>query len=324
MSLVTFVALLKKGNKSSGIAALANTVLALIKGIAAFISGSGTMFATTLHSVADATNQAFVFIGSALAEKSPTRRFPTGFGRVINLFVLVAVIVISIMSYETVLKGWELIQHPKEPERVLLNVVILLAAVGLDGAVLVKAMREIVHETRNSAKGLAIVPAAFKNVKLASPPTRLVFYEDIIATAGAAIALIAIVLAKFTGLFFLDGVGTLLIGFMLLGIAIKIGFENTIGLIGVAAPKVIEDRIVSIIFSDPDVDDIKKLRIIQEGRQYHVEGYIELRKGLSLAVADDIKFRVRDLLLADPDISDVTIGILETDGITDWKPSVED
>lgn len=321
MRLVTFVALLKKGNKSSGIAALSNAVLAVIKGIAAFMSGSGTMFATTLHSVADTTNQAFVFIGSALAEKAPTRRFPTGFGRVVNLFVLIAVIVISIMSYETVLKGWELIQNPKAPESVLLNVLILLAAVGLDGAVLVKAIREIVHESRSNAKGLAMIPAAFKNVKLASPPTRLVFYEDIIATSGAALALLAIVLAKFTGLYFLDGVGTLLIGFMLFGIAIKIGYENTIGLIGVAAPKVIEDRIATTIFSDPSVDDINKMRIIQEGRQYHVEGYIELKKGLSLAVADDIKFRIRDTLLADPDISDVTIGILETDGIDDWKPS---
>ncbi|WP_197277540.1 cation diffusion facilitator family transporter [Bacillus sp. FJAT-27245] len=324
MSLVTFVALLKKGNKSSGIAALSNAILAVIKGIAAFMSGSGTMFATTLHSVADSTNQAFVFIGSALAEKAPTRRFPTGFGRVVNLFVLVAVIVISIMSYETVLKGWELIQNPKEPEKILLNVLILLAAIGLDGAVLVKAIKEIVHETRSNAKGLAMIPAAFKNVKLASPPTRLVFYEDIIATSGAALALLAIVLAKFTGLYFLDGVGTLLIGFMLFGIAIKIGYENTVGLIGVAAPRVIEDRIAKTIFSDPDVDDINKLRIVQEGRQYHVEGYIELKRGLSLAVADDIKFRIRDKLLADPDISDVTIGILETDGITDWKPSAEE
>ena len=324
MSLVTFVALLRKGNKSSGIAALSNTVLAIIKGIAAFASGSGTMFATTLHSIADATNQTFVFLGSALAEKAPTRKFPTGFGRVVNLFVLVAVIVISIMSYETILKGWELIRHPKASGNFLLNIVILLAAVGLDGAVLIKAMREIVHETRNDAKGLAIVPAAFKNVRLAAPPTRLVFYEDIIATFGALLALAAIVLSKLTGLYFLDGVGTMLIGFMLFGIAIKIGAENTIGLIGVAAPKVIEDRVANLILSDPDVDDIKQMRIIQEGRRYHVEGYIELKKGFSLAVADDIKFKIRDKLLDDPDIGDVTMGIIETDGIPDWKPSQEE
>ncbi len=311
--------LLKKGNKSSGTAALGNTGLAIVKGIAAFISGSGAMMATTLHSVADATNQAFVFFGSALAEKEPTKRFPAGFGRVVNLFVLVAVIVVSIMAYETIIHGWELIRHPEESSNLWLNVLILLAAVAVDGGVLIKAMKEIVHESRTEASGFGIVPAAFKNVSYASPPTRLVFYEDIIATAGALIALIAIVVAHLTGFYLLDGVGTMLIGFLLIGIALKIGYENTMGLIGVAAPKMVEDRVARTILSDKDVVDIMQMRILQEGRVYHVETYIELREGLSLADADDIKFRVRDKLLNDYDIGDVTMGIVETDDVKTWK-----
>lgn len=316
MSVVT---LLKKGNKSSGMAALGNTALAVAKGSAAMVSGSGAMLATTLHSLADALNQGFVFFGSALAEKTPTKKFPTGFGRVINLFVLIAVIVISIMSYETIRKGWELIQDPKPSTDLWLNIGVLVLAVLIDGFILLKAMKEIAHETRTPAKGLEIIKVAFKNVGLASPPTRLVFYEDIIATFGAALALLTILIAHFTGLYFLDGVGTLLIGFLLVGIALKIGFENTLGLIGVAAPKDIEDRVAKIIMNDSEVVDIKQLRIIQEGRRYHVEGYIELVEGLTLAVADDIKFRVRDQLLADPDVADVTLGILETDQIQTWK-----
>lgn len=277
------------------------------------------MFATTLHSAADAINQGFVFIGSALAEKALTKRFPTGFGRVVNLFVLIAVIVISIMAYETLQKGWELIQHPKATTNILLNVGILLIAVLIDGLILIKAMKEIAHETRTKAKGFAIASNAFKNVSLASPPTRLVFYEDIIATFGALLALVSIVISYYTGLYFLDGVGTLLIGLLLIGIAIKIGYENTIGLIGVAAPKDVEDRIADMILSDPDVEDIKNLRILQEGRKYHVESYLELKPGLTLAVADDIKIRVRDHLYSDSDIADVTLGIFESDGIETWK-----
>jgi cation diffusion facilitator family transporter len=317
------LSLLKQGNKSSGIAALGNTILAIIKGIAAGISGSGAMFATTIHSIADATNQGFVFFGSALAEKEPTKRFPTGFGRVVNLFVLVAVIVVSIMSYETIIKGWEIIQHPKPSTNLWLNVLILSTAIIIDGLVLIKAMKEINHETRSNAKGFGIAPAAFKNVRYAAPPTRLVFYEDIIATFGALLALIAVVLSHVTGLYYFDGIGTMLIGILLIGIAIKIGYENTIGLIGVAAPQKIEDRIGKIILSDSDVEDIKEMRIVQEGRQYHVEAYIELRKNLSLADADDIKFRVRDKILEDPDIDDVTLGIIETDDYQSWKQKNE-
>jgi len=100
---------------------------------------------------------------------------------------------------------------------------------------------------------------------------------------------------------------------------LKIGFENTVGLIGVAAPKVVEDRIANLILSDPDVIDINTLRIVQEGRQYHVESYLELRKGLTLADADDIKFRVRDSVLKDPDVDDVIMGIIEADDVQTWK-----
>lgn len=46
---------------------------------------------------------------------------------------------------------------------------------------------------------------------------------------------------------------------------------------------------------------------------------MELRPGLTLAAADDIKFRIRDSLLADPDISDVTMGIIEDNGVRDWR-----
>lgn len=316
MSVIDFF---KKGNKSSGIAAIGNTFLAIIKGIAAFISGSGSMLATTLHSVADATNQGFVFFGSALAEKEPTKRFPTGFGRVVNLFVLAAVVFISIMAYETILKGWKLIQHPEDSTNIWLNVGILAVAILIDGYVLIKAMKEIAAETRSKTKGLSFIKNAFKNVGLAAPPTRLVFYEDIVATLGALVALFAVVISNVTGLYFLDGVGTMLIGILLIGIALKIGYDNTMGLIGVAAPKVVEDRIADIILSDEDVVDIDKLRILQEGRKYHVESYIELTAGLSLAKADDIKYRVRDSVLADNDVDDVTMGIIETDGDKDWE-----
>lgn len=52
---------------------------------------------------------------------------------------------------------------------------------------------------------------------------------------------------------------------------------------------------------------------MQEGRLYHVEGTVELKKGLSLADADDIKFKLTDKLLRQPEIADVVLGIIEDD-----------
>ena len=93
------------------------------------------------------------------------------------------------------------------------------------------------------------------------------------------------------------------------------------GLIGVAAPKDIEERISGMILSDPDVRDISRLRILQEGRSYHVEAYIELKSGMTLAEAGKSKTRIITRLMTDPDVSDAILGILEDDGIKLWNPN---
>ncbi|NMD68869.1 cation diffusion facilitator family transporter [Bacillus sp. DNRA2] len=298
-----------------------NTVIAATKGVAAAMSGSGAMFASAMHSLADAVNQGFVFIGSILSEKKPTARFPTGFGRVINLFCMIAVIVVTIMAYETILEGFHLIQHPANVHGgLLLNIAVLLVNLAIDGAILVKAMKEINAETTSGATGIGIFLGSFKNVRRAAPATRLVFYEDLVAVSGALLALVAVVVTALTNFNALDGLTTILIGLLMFGVGFRVGFDNMVGLIGVAAPKDIEEKIVKMIFSDKDVTDINKIRITQEGRYYHVESYIELTPGLSLADADDIKFRIRDHLITDPDIADVTIGIIEDNGVKDWPP----
>lgn len=315
-----FIDLIKKGNKSSAVAMSGNAALAAIKGFAAAFSGSGAMFASAMHSLADAINQGFVFIGSVLSEKRPTKKFPTGFGRVINIFCMIAVIVVTIMAYETLREGIHLIQHPAESSGFWLNIAVLIINLIIDGAILIKAMKEILKETRVEARGFGIFTAAFKNVGRSAPPTRLVFYEDIVACLGAFFALVAIVVTSLTAFNLLDGIATLLIGILMVVVAFKVGYDNMVGLIGVAAPNDVEERISAVILSDEMVIDIKQLRILQEGRYYHVEGMIELVSGLTLAEADDIKFRVRTTLLQDPDISDVTLGIIEDDGVSSWQP----
>lgn len=319
------IELMKKGNKSSAIAMIGNAVIAAAKGIGAAFSGSGAMFASAMHSLADSINQGFVFVGSILAEKKPTRRFPTGFGRVINIFCMIAVIVVSIMAYETIREGWHLIQHPTEASDGLwLNIAVLILNLVIDGAILLKVMKEIAKEARVEAKGLRFIPLSFKHVGRSAPPTRLVFYEDLVAVTGALLAMVTVLITSLTAFGALDGVATILIGFLMIGVAFRVGYDNMVGLIGVAAPRDVAEKVAMIILSDKDVTDINQIRITQEGRYYHVDALIELRPGLTLADADDIKFRVQDRLIADPDITDVVLGIIEDNGVRNWTPELLD
>ncbi|CAM3994325.1 cation diffusion facilitator family transporter [Lederbergia lenta] len=315
---MNFFLLLKKGNTSSGVAALGNAGLAIIKGLAAAFSGNGTMFASAMHSLADAVNQGFVFLGSALSEMKPSKRFPLGFGRVVNIFCMVAVIVVTIMAYETVKEGWHLLRYPTESSNFFLNIAVLAVSFLVDGFILLKAMKEILKETQ-AEKSKNIFISAFKHAGKASPATRLVFYEDLVATSGALLAIVGIILAQLFGILQADGAISILIGFLMFFVAFRVGYDNMIGLIGVAAPADVEKKVADIILNDKDVVDINQLRVIQEGRLFHIDSIVELTKGLTLADADDIKFRVEDQLLRDADVADVVIGIIEDDGIIRWK-----
>src|SRR6478736_3620015 len=161
--------LLRKGNKSAMMAAIVNTIISIIKGIAFALTGNVAMFAETMHSLGDAANQFFVFIGSALSKKAPTDRYPNGFGRLVNLVLLGAVIIVGIMSYETIKEGYHHILHPTESTGLAINLSVLAAAVLLEAFVLYKAMKEVLHEAHVEAKGLAIVGKSFSSLKRAKP-----------------------------------------------------------------------------------------------------------------------------------------------------------
>ena len=223
-----FLTYLKRGNLSSGLASLGNLAISIVKFIVAGISGNGTMFATAMHSLADTVNQSFVYFGSVLAEMDPLKKFPHGFGRVINLVCMIAVIVVTVMAYHTIISGWELIRNPQESSDFLLNIIVLLFSFGVDGYILIKTMKEIQHEAKVEGKP-NLITSAVRNVQKATPATKLVFYEDIVATLGAILAIIGIVLAQFFEILVADGVISILIGILMLFVAFRVGYDNMLG-----------------------------------------------------------------------------------------------
>jgi divalent metal cation (Fe/Co/Zn/Cd) transporter len=172
-----FFVLLKDGNKPSLLAAIVNTIIAVLKGFAFFFTGNVAMFAEMMHSIGDAANQFFVFIGSALSKKAPTPRFPNGFGRVVNLVCLGAVLIVAILSYETVIEGWHHIQHPAKSGGLLITLGVLAIAIILETFVLYKASKEVLHEAGVAkAKGLAPLALAFTHLNRAKPATKISLY----------------------------------------------------------------------------------------------------------------------------------------------------
>ena len=128
------------------------------------------------------TNFLFI-IGSALSKKAPTDRYPNGFGRLVNLVLLGAVIIVGIMSYETIKEGYHHILHPTESTGTCHQSFRFGSCSHYwRSFVLYKAMKEVLHEAHIEAKGFAIVTKSFSSLKRAKPATKLVFMEDFVAT----------------------------------------------------------------------------------------------------------------------------------------------
>ena len=312
-----FFRLLKDGNKPSLLAAFVNTFLGTIKGIAFFFTGNVAMFAEMMHSFGDAANQFFVFIGSALAKKAPTPKFPNGYGRIVNLVCLGAVLIVAILSYETIKEGWHHFIHPaSESSGIWIALGVLAIGIILEAFVLNKAAKEVLHEVGVEPKGITILQSA-KYLKRAKPATKLVWMEDLVATSGNVLAFLAIVIAYFTDFYRLEGFISMVIGLMMFYVVGRVFLDNARGAIGETDEEMLV-HIGNLVMEDPHVTDIARLEVIKEGEFLHVELIAETDPNLSLAFLDDVRDHLTTLLLNQKGVTKVTMAFDEDNGERSW------
>lgn len=309
--------LLKGGNRPSLLAAFVNTFLGVLKGVAFFFTGNVAMFAEMMHSFGDAANQFFVFIGSALSKKAPTQRFPNGYGRIVNLVCLGAVLIVAILSYETIKEGWHHFLHPAiESSGIWIALGVLTVGIILEFSVLHKAAKEVLHEVGVESKGVAIIQSA-TYLSRAKPATKLVWMEDLVATSGNVLAFIAIVIAHFTGFYRLEGLVSMIIGLMMFYVVGRVFLDNARGAIGETDEEMLV-HIGNLVMEDSNIKDIARLEVIKEGEFLHVELVAETDPKLSLAYLDDVRDHLTDLLLNQKGVTKVTMAFDEDDGERRW------
>lgn len=318
-----FFNLLKKGSMASLSAAIVNFILGFLKLFAFLFTGNVAMFAEMMHSFGDAANQFFVFLGSAFSKRSPNEKFPLGYGRLINLVCLIAVIIVGILSYETVKEGIHHIVHPNDTDGPLsffwINVGVLSIGIILEAIVLRKAGKEILEEAGVEHNGL-LTPftKSYLNISKAKPATKLVFLEDTVAAGGGIIALLSIVIARLTGFGILEGIASVAIGLMMFIIVGIIFIENAQGVLGIADHET-EVHASRIILKNNAIADIKRLSVIKEGESLHIESLLEVRHNYTLKELSEIRKKIILNLLSISHVEDVNIEFIEDDGQQDWN-----
>ncbi|MGW6567363.1 cation diffusion facilitator family transporter [Streptomyces sp. NPDC054975] len=230
------------GTKAIVAALAANLAIAVAKFVAFLFSGSSSMLAESVHSLADSGNQGLLLLGGKKAKREATPQHPFGYGRERYIYAfLVSIVLFSVGGMFAIYEGYEKIKHPHEIEAWYWPVGVLVFAIIAETFSFRTAIKES-NEVRGGLSWKEFVRRA------KAPELPVVLLEDLGALVGLILALGGVGLALLTGDGIWDGIGTLCIGVLLIVIAIVLAAETKSLLLGEAAGvddvKKIEDAVV--------------------------------------------------------------------------------
>lgn len=239
------------GSKRAIIAALAaNAGIAVAKFIGFAITGSSSMLAESVHSIADTSNQGLLLYGQRAASKEADRLHPFGYGRSRFFYsFVVALVLFTLGSVFALYEGYHKIHAPEHLQSPIVAIVILGVAIALEGY----SFRTAFVESK-PLKGGASWWQFIRNSR--NPELPVVLLEDTGALLGLAFALFGVGMTIVTGDPVWDGIGTVAIGVLLGIIAIVLMVEIKSLLIGEGATATQEQAILDALAGTDDVERV--------------------------------------------------------------------
>lgn len=275
------------GGKAILAAFLANMGIALAKLVAWLLSGSASMLAEAIHSLADSGNQLLLMLGGRKARRRADREHPFGYGRERYVYAfVVSIILFSVGGLFAIYEGVDKLTHPHALDEVWwwLPLVVLVIAIVLESFSLRTAVRESNHVRPKGQSWIQFVRRA------KAPELPVVLLEDVGALTGLVFALLGVGLTVITGNPLFDALGTVMIGVLLVLIAVILGIETKSLLVGEGATDADHDRIVDAILAGDEVEKLIHIKTLYLGPdELMVAAKIALPSDKAVrAAADDI------------------------------------
>lgn len=275
-------------------ALLGNAGIALAKFVAAFLSGSATMLAEAVHSVADTANQAFLLLGMRLSDKSTPQRYPLGRSKETYFWAFIVSLFLFFMGgVFAVYEGVHKLSAPAEkPGSQIVPLIVLGVSLVMEGMSFSVAFREF-----NKARGSKRFLAALFDSR--DPTIPVVLLEDTGAVFGLAFAFVAVVVTTVTGDSRFDGIGSIAIGALLCVIGVALARDTRSLLIGEGITDEMRQRVLDVASGAPSVLEVRQLLSLHLGPDsvllaLKVRFTPELDlKGLEQAI-NELETRIRD------------------------------
>jgi cation diffusion facilitator family transporter len=246
------------GTKAIVAALAANLGIAVAKFVAFVFTGSSSMLAESIHSVADAGNQGLLLLGRKRSERARTPEHPFGYGRERYFYAFVVAVVLFTVGavfslYEGYHKISEAADHHGGIEQPAWAFSVLIIAIILESISFRTAIMESNH-VRGDRSWVAFIRRS------KAPELPVILLEDLGALVGLILALGGVTMAVITGDVVWDGIGTVCIGVLLGVIAIILAIETKSLLIGEGAGPEVEHQIIEALESVEQVDHVMHLR----------------------------------------------------------------
>ncbi len=297
------------GGTRAIIAALAaNLGIALTKLLAFVLTGSSSMLAEAIHSVADSGNQGLLLLGGKRARREATPQHPFGFGRERYVYAfIVSIVLFSVGGLFALYEGVHKVQQREGiHEWQWVPLAVLIIAIGLESF----SFRTAIHES-NPIRGKATWVQFIRRSRV--PELPVVLLEDFAALIGLALALLGVSLTLVTGDGLYDGIGTILIGVLLVAVAFVLAIETKSLLIGESATEEDVSKIEAAIAGSGDIERIIHMKTLHLGPE---ELLVAVKVGVPRAAqAEDVaraidaaEKRIRDavpiarVIYVEPDI----------------------
>src|SRR6478735_3042339 len=237
------------------LAGSANLAIAVAKLVGGLISGSTAMLAEAAHSFADTLNQVFLMTALKRSKKPADVQHPFGYGMERYFWSLIAAVGIFVLGAGySIFEGIKAVLAPEALGGLTISYAVLALSFVFEGTSWLKAVRQLNKEATGQGRSF------FEHLSITPDPTaKTVAFEDTAALIGIVLAAGGITLHHLTGQGFWDGVASIAIGLLLIGVAYSLGQQNKRALIGEALPEETQAAIRRTIVQSDGIDSLVEM-----------------------------------------------------------------
>ena len=277
---------------------VANLGIALAKLGASIYTGSGSMLAEAIHSVADCGNQVLLFIGLKQAQRPPSAKFPLGQGKVTYFWsFVVALLLFSMGGLFSMYEGWHKLSAHEELHQAWIALTVLGVSIALEFGSLLGCLREI--RKLRKGKSLGYWLKHTRNAELV-----VVLGEDIAALLGLVIAFVFVGLAAATGNPMYDALGSITIGVILVCVSVFIAIRIKGLIVGRSAEEDLQAALHAEIEASAGIEDLLNAITLQLGPQVMLAVKVRMTAGITIEQAvENINALERNIKAKFPEVA---------------------